>query len=145
MNVHEYVNLGDNLTEIMDWDGAESMYLSARNLASRLHYIEGRTLAIESLNTLYGLRQQDIDEQRLIAQGLAQDELAAADFIIEGDNALLNGDNVAAAVFFQLARDKYSELENDAVVASIDRRMALVNVSAWTALFAPLAWQTGHQ
>jgi len=128
MNVHEYLYLGDALLRVLDWGGAETMYLSARNLASRLHYIEGRRLANESLTTMHELREQDIAAGRHIAQTLAQEELSAAEFLVEGDNALLHGDHVAAALFFQLARDKYAKLDNDAIVSAIDMRMELVQL-----------------
>ena len=128
MNVHEYLYLGDALLRVLDWGGAETMYLSARNLASRLHYIEGRRLANEALSTMHELREQDIAAGRQVAQTLAQEELVAAEFLIQGDNALLNGDFVAATLFFQLARDKHVELGNDTTVSAIDMRMDLARL-----------------
>jgi serine/threonine protein phosphatase PrpC len=125
MNVHEYIYLGDVLLRIMDFSGAETMYLSARNLASRFHYIEGRRLANEALATLHDLREQDIAAERQIAQAQAQEELTAAQFLAQGDNALLNEDFVAAMMFFGLARDKYVQLGNDIAVSAIDMRMNL--------------------
>ena len=126
LNVHEYIFLGDSLADIRDWDNAEQKYLAARSLASRLYYTDGKKEANDALESLYQAKESDIQEQ----QSQAQFEITAAEFIIEGDNAMKGGDLVAAQLFYQLARDKYEEMGNEAIVASIDQKMELLNVKA---------------
>jgi len=126
LNVHEYIYLGDSLVGIRDWDNAEEKYLAARNLASRIYYSEGRRMANDSLDALYQLKQEDIDEQREAAGGAAQGEVAAAEFVIQGDNALRDGDFTAASLYYKLAVDRYTELGNKDVADSLRQRLALV-------------------
>jgi len=128
MDVHDYIYLGDTLADIKDWDNAESKYLTARRLASRLQYMEGRKEATDALDAMYQRMQQELEEQLALAQELARTEIGAAEFIIDGDKALLDGDLVAATLFYQMAREKYSEMGNDSVVAFIDRKMELIDV-----------------
>lgn len=124
MNVHEYIFLGDTLVDIKDWDNAEEKYLAARSLASRLYYTDGKKEANDSLQALYQAKEAALQEQ----QEQAQAEVAAAEFIVEGDNALRDGDLVAAALFYQLARDKYEEMGNETIVASIDKKTAMLDM-----------------
>ena len=124
LNVHEYIFLGDSMADIGDWNGAEDKYLSARVLASRMYYTDGKKEANDALTALYGLKEAEVQEQ----QAQAQAEVAAAEYIIEGDNALREGDLVAAVLFYQLARDQYEELGKESIVAAIDRKLALVDV-----------------
>lgn len=125
MNVHEFIFLGDALADIGDFDNAESKYLLARNLASRLFYTEGRKLAIESLEALYRLKAEEIERQNDEAQAEATAQVTAAELLIEGDNSFRDGDFIAARLFYQLAREKYVEIGSSVIVASIDERLAL--------------------
>jgi len=128
IDVHEYIFLGDTLADIRDWDNAEARYLSARSIASRLHYTEGRREASDALTELARRKEQDLEEQRMRVEEHVQAEVAAAEFIIEGDRALRDGDLVGAALFYQIARDRYLELGNHFVVDSIDQRLASIDV-----------------
>jgi len=128
MNVHEYIFLGDILTDINDWQGAESKFLNARSLASRIHYTEGRRKAIDSLEALFRAKEQDTEEQRQQEREQARQEVVAAEFIIQGDNAFRDGDLDAAELFFRLAKEQYIMLENEVIILSIDQKLALVEL-----------------
>ena len=117
--------MGDALADIRDFDNAEQKYLLARTLASRLFYTPGRRLAIESLEALYRLREQEIERQNEEVQAEVAAQITAAELLIEGDNAFRNGDFIAAQLFYQLARERYLEMGSDVIVASIDERLAL--------------------
>jgi tetratricopeptide (TPR) repeat protein len=125
-DVHGFIMLGDTLADTGDWDNAEEKYLEARRLASRLSYADGKTEADTALDALYGKRQQEIDAQKEQAQAVT----AAAELIIEGDKALRGGDLVGAAALYTLAREEYEKLGNEAVLAVIDEKMALVDIQA---------------
>jgi len=127
LNVHEYVFLGDALADIRDWDNAEQKYMAARSLASRIHYTEGRKLANDALDALYRKKQQDVDERAQASMNAAREEFAAAEFVVEGDASLRNGDYSAALLYYELARDKYAEMGNEAIAASLAQRMKLAN------------------
>ena len=123
LDVHEYIYLGDSLVDIEDWSRAEAKYLEARNLASRLFYPEGRELANQALDAMYQLMEKETEEQK----DSAGEEVAAAEYIIEGDKALRDGDLTAALLYYQLASDKYTALKNEPIVAAIDRKIELAD------------------
>ena len=127
MNVHEFIFLGDALVDIGDFDNAESQYLTARNLAARIFYTEGRRLAVEALESLYRLREQEIEKQNEEIQSEAIAQVTAAELIVQGDNAFRNGDFIAARLFYQLARERFSQMGSDEIVATIDDRLALTD------------------
>ena len=51
---------------------------------------------------------------------LAKEEIAAADFILQGDKALKDRDHDGAKLYYTMAREKYVSLGNDEMAASID-------------------------
>ena len=127
INVHELIFLGDSLADAGDWEGAESRYLAARNIATRLHYQDGRTAANDALESLQRARQAEAEAQREAAVGQSRTELSAAELVIQGDAALRDGDYEAAALYYQLARSRYEELGHSDIVASIDRKARAID------------------
>jgi serine/threonine protein phosphatase PrpC/flagellar basal body-associated protein FliL len=127
VNVHDYINLGDALTDSGDFANAEEKYLQARSTATRFYYAAGKQAATDALNGLYQKMQEEIEARKAAADESAKSEVAAAEFIVEGDNAMRDGDTVGAKLFYQLAREKYAEMGNETIVSSIDEKLALVD------------------
>jgi len=122
LNVQDYIALGDTLTDQGNYDSAEEKYLQARSLASKLYYSEGKQEALEALNRLYEKMQDEVDA----ANDQAATETVAAEYIVLGDNAVKEGDLSAAAMYYTLAKEQYTELGNEAVLAAIEERLAAV-------------------
>ena len=124
LSIHEYMQRGDTASDAGDFVDAQAAYIRARNLASGLHYTQGRIQANQALDGLFQLRQQELEEQRERAQAIA----AAAGLVAEGDRALQDGDIVTALLFYHLARDAFVELGDFIMVASVDQKIALVDI-----------------
>ncbi|MDR2022915.1 MAG: protein phosphatase 2C domain-containing protein [Hungatella sp.] len=126
INVFDMLNLGDQLKDQGNYALAEEKYLAARLLASQIYDAGGRDKAITALNDLYTQMEKEAVQEKEESKERSQQEIAAADFIIQGDNAFKEGDIVGARMYYTMAKEKYSELGNKTVVASIDKKLALV-------------------
>lgn len=131
ISVHEYIFLGDTFAEIGDFDNAQALYLNARSLAARIHYGQGRQLANQAIESLRQLREQQLEEEEEAMQahmGAVQSQLEAAQFVVEGDNAMRDGDTVGAMLFYLMARDRFEEMGDFSAVDMVERRMELIEL-----------------
>lgn len=120
LSVLDYITLGDTLTEQGNYTLAEERYLQARRLASQIYYADGKQAAMDALTALYEKMQTQVDEDK--EQASAQ--VAAADYIVQGDKAAKEGDFTAAKLYYTLAKEQYSQLDNPTVLASIEEKLA---------------------
>jgi len=122
ISVHDYINLGDAAADAGNYESAEELYLSARRLAAGIYYAGGKQEAVSALETLY----QKMEEQAAeYAQG-AQAEITATDYVIAGDQAYVEGDLVSAAMYYQMAMEKYTELGNEEMAAGVEEKIKLL-------------------
>ncbi len=125
INVFDMLNLGDQLTDQGNYALAEEKYLAARMLATQNYDFDGRDKANNALDNLYSKMEKEADKEKEEGKERSQNEVAAAEFIIQGDNALKEGDIVGARLYYTMAKEKYSELGNETIVDSIDKKLAL--------------------
>lgn len=126
-SVHDLLMLGDSLTDQKNYEMAEEKYLSARALSSRIHYMEGKNEAIASLERMYEKLAEDIAAKEDEMQAALQTEVVAAELVSQGDNAFIEGDLVGAQLFYEMAKDKYTELGNTEIVKNVDERIRLLS------------------
>ena len=119
INVQDHLHIGDTFLEIGDFDGAQDQYEKARTLASSLNDAEGRAQAVDALDALAKAKEELVEE----GNEIAKEEVIAADLVIAGDNALKDGDFLAAQTYYTAAKEKYDALENDAMSESVDKKM----------------------
>lgn len=120
LSVQDYISLGDMLADRGNYAAAEEKYLEARRLAAELYYEAGKQSALEALDSLYGKMQGETEAVKEQAAA----ESAAADYIVQGDKAVKEGDLTAAKLLYTLAREQYAALGNEIVLASIDEKLA---------------------
>ncbi|MCL1789681.1 MAG: hypothetical protein FWG33_04910, partial [Oscillospiraceae bacterium] len=138
ISVHDLIQLGDILLTLNDYPGAESKYLSARQLASGLNYSDGRKTAMDSLLMLYDLMDKEKaaqDKAANDANAQSQDAQAAqANAVNEalemeksGDTALTENDLIGAKLFYTIARERFVSANDSQSIARIDRKIADLN------------------
>lgn len=125
INVFDMLSLGDQLADQGNYALAEEKYLEARMLATQNYDLDGREKANNALDDLYSKMEKEAEQEKEAGKERTQNEIAAADFIIQGDNALKEGDIVGARLYYTMAKEKYSELGNEKIVDSIDKKLAL--------------------
>lgn len=116
IDVHNYLAIGDSFLSGSDYARAIEQYENARRLAASVNYAQGRDLALQALEDA----AQEMSELNEEGKELAKEEIAAADFILQGDRALKDGDHDGAKLYYTMAREKYVSLGNDEMAASID-------------------------
>jgi len=122
INVHQELGLGDDSADFGDFERAYEHYIEARRLASRLHYETGRQRALASISALEQMRERR--EQDLLAA--AQNQVTSAQFIIDGDNAVRDGDLVSAMLLYQIAREMFEDSGNGAALRTVTERIERV-------------------
>ena len=114
LSVFDYIQLGDTLTAGGDYERAEEKYLAARSLATRTYFEAGRKDAIESLETMYTVRNKAEESDTQEAKAKASNETGAAGLASEGDKAFAEGDYAGASAYYAMALEKYQELGDTA-------------------------------
>lgn len=112
LSVFDYIRLGDSLAVKGDFKDAEEKYLAAKNLATSIHYEEGRSQSMDALDRLYedlAARQEETEAQ---VQERVAEETGAAELSAQGDKAFAEGDYEGAKVYYAMAMDKYQGLED---------------------------------
>lgn len=122
LSVQDLINLGDTLTEQGNYEMAETKYMEAKRLAAAVYDKDGKQEALDALNLMYEKMREELDADKDAASA----EVKAADYILQGDKAVLEGDLTAAELFYTLAREQYTELENEVVLQQIDTKMQAV-------------------
>lgn len=110
ISVYDLINLGDTLALNLQYDKAEEKYLEAKNLAGRIYFDEGRTMAMEALERLYTDQKSEKEaDDAAVKDQLAQQE-AGANHMAKGDEAFAQGDYQSAKVYYSTAEQKYGQL-----------------------------------
>lgn len=119
LTVFDYIQMGDSLLLKEDFDKAEEKYMEAKNLATSIHYKEGRTQAMDALDRLYEeleeVQAEEVkkqEEEAARVQETVTAETGAAELMGKGDKAFTEGDYESAKVYYAMALDKYQKLED---------------------------------
>lgn len=112
LSVSDYLRLGDAFSEQGDYERAEKKYLEARSLATEIHFDAGRQEAMDALETLYLLWNEELEAGNAQAQERAAEEVSAAQLAAEGDSAFSEGDYNGAIAYYTMALEKYMALED---------------------------------
>lgn len=125
--VFDNIALGDRLLELGSYEMAEQKYLEAQKGAASIYFLEGKQQALDALDKLYaewsaarGKLEQQSAEQ-------AADEVAAAELVSQGDNAYSEGDYDGAMVFYLIALEKYTKMEDTVQVAFLNKKIIALN------------------
>jgi serine/threonine protein phosphatase PrpC len=122
----DMIELGDNLLTQGNFPLAEERYLAARSLAASIYYSEGKQQALDALETLYEKMGQAAESNENEAKVQAADEIAAADFIAQGDRAVQDGDLIGANLYYTMAKERYASLGNSQALNIIEQKLRLV-------------------
>lgn len=125
--VFENMELGDSLLENGSYELAEDKYLEAKKNASAIYFEEGKQQALDALEKLYEEWSAANAEQEEKNAEQSADEVAAADLIKQGDEAYTEGDYDGAMVFYLIALEKYTKLEDTAQIAFLNKKIIALN------------------
>jgi len=123
LSVRDLIALGDTLTGNGSYAQAESKYLDARRMAAGIKDADGRQQAIDALQNMYDLRDRDEAAIRDAAAEKAQTLQEAADMEGAGDKAAAEKDLVNAKLYYNIARERFSALEDRESVYRIDDKL----------------------
>ena len=125
--VFDDIAMGDSLLALKSFELAEEKYLEAKKKAAAIYFTEGKQQALDALEKLYEEWSVVIAEQEAQAAELAADEVSAADLVKQGDSSYSEGDYDGAMVFYLIALEKYTKLEETAQIASLNQKIIALN------------------
>lgn len=125
--VFDYIALGDSLLELGSYELAEEKYLEAKLAATSIYFTEGRQQALDALEQLYETWGVEQEEQKQQSAEQAADEAAAAELVRQGNAAYSEGDYDGAMVFYLIALQKYTELEEHQQIDSLNQQIIALN------------------
>ena len=125
--VFDNITMGDSLLEMQNFALAEEKYLEAKKKADAIYFAEGKQQALDALGKLYEEWSAVIAEQEEQAAEVAADALTAADLVKQGDAAYSEGDYDGAMVFYLIALEKYTNMEETAQIASLNQKIIALN------------------
>lgn len=125
--VFNNITLGDSLLEYGSYEMAEQRYLEAKKDASAIYFTEGKQQAIDALEKLYEEWSSAREEAEEQSAEQAADEAAAAELIRQGDSAYSEGDYDGAMVFYLIALEKYTKMEDTAQIAFLNKKIIALN------------------
>lgn len=125
--VFDYIALGDSLLEYDSYELAEEQYLAAKNTAAAIYYADGKQQALDALEKLYEAWSAAQEEQEQQSAEQAADAVTAAELVAQGDAAYSEGDYDGAMVFYLIALEKYSALEDTAQITFLNKKIIALN------------------
>ncbi|MCH5258648.1 MAG: hypothetical protein J1F18_02785 [Lachnospiraceae bacterium] len=125
--VFDNIALGDRLLELGSYEMAEKKYIEAQKGAASIYFLEGKQQALDALEKLYEEWSAAKDELEQQSAEQAADEVAAAELVSQGDNAYSEGDYDGAMVFYLIALEKYTKMEDTARIAFLNKKIIALN------------------
>lgn len=125
--IFDAITLGDSLLELGSYELAEEKYLEAKQKAAAIYFAEGKQQALDALNKLYEEWSVAIEEQEMLIAEQAAAEVSAADLVTQGDAAYSEGDYDGAMVFYLIALEKYTNMEDAVQIASLNQKIIALN------------------
>lgn len=125
--VFDSIALGDSLLELNSYELAEEKYLDAKNKAASIYFADGKQQALDALNKLYEEWSAALEETEAKNAEQAAAQVTAADIVKQGDEACSEGDYDGAMVFYLIALEKYSDLEDTTQIAFLNKKISALN------------------
>lgn len=125
--VFDSISLGDSLLTHANYELAEAKYLEAKKKASSIYFEEGKQQALDALDALYeewSAAKEEAEEKN--AQQAAA-EVTAAELVKQGDETYGQGDYEGAMVFYLIALEKYTGLEDTVQIAFLNKKIVALN------------------
>lgn len=125
--VFNNISLGDSLLAYGSYEMAEQRYLDAKKDASAIYFTEGKQQALDALEKLYAQWSAAKEEAEEQSAEQAADETAAAELVRQGDETYSSGDYDGAMVFYLIALEKYTKMEDTAQISFLNRKIIALN------------------
>ncbi len=125
--VFNNISLGDSLLAYGSYEMAEQRYLDAKKDASAIYFAEGKQQALDALEKLYAQWSAAKEEAEERSAEQAADETAAAELVRQGDETYGSGDYDGAMVFYLIALEKYTKMEDTAQISFLNRKIIALN------------------
>lgn len=125
--VFDNITLGDRLLELGSYETAEQKYLEAQKGAASIYFAEGKQQALDALDKLYEQWSAARGEQEQQSAEQAAGEVAAAELVSQGDSAYSEGDYDGAMVFYLIALEKYTKMEDAVQIAFLNKKIIALN------------------
>ena len=125
--VFNNISLGDSLLAYGSYEMAEQRYLDAKKDASAIYFTEGKQQALDALEKLYAQWSAAKEEAEERSAEQAADETAAAELVRQGDETYSSGDYDGAMVFYLIALEKYTKMEDTAQISFLNRKIIALN------------------
>lgn len=127
IDVYDYINLGDKLKELGEYENAEEKYLTAKDTASNVYFEEGREKAISALEKLYEDWGTSKDEEDKEIKEKAEKEITALEIVKQGNVSFTNGDFEGARLYYLSAIEKYTELDDLAKIEPLQEKLKSID------------------
>ncbi|MDE7199507.1 MAG: hypothetical protein K2O15_11580 [Lachnospiraceae bacterium] len=125
--VFNNITMGDSLLAYGSYEMAEQRYLEAKKDASAIYFTEGKQQALDALEKLYEEWSAAEEEAQEQSEAQAADEAAAAELVRQGDEAYSSGDYDGAMVFYLIALEKYTKMEDTTQIAFLNKKIVALN------------------
>lgn len=125
--VFNNISLGDSLLAYGSYEMAEQRYLDAKKDASAIYFTEGKQQALDALEKLYAQWSAAKEEAEEQSAEQAADETAAAELVRQGDETYSSGDYDGAMVFYLIALEKYTKMEDTAQISFLNKKIIALN------------------
>ena len=125
--VFNNISLGDSLLAYGSYEMAEQRYLDAKKDASAIYFTEGKQQALDALEKLYAQWSAAKEEAEERSAEQAADETAAAELVRQGNETYSSGDYDGAMVFYLIALEKYTKMEDTAQISFLNRKIIALN------------------
>lgn len=125
--VYDSIALGDSLLELESYELAEEKYLEAKKAAASIYFADGKQQALDALDALYEKWSAALEETEAQSMEQASAQVSAAELVTQGDEAYSEGDYDGAMVFYLIALEKYSQLEDTTQIAFLNKKISALN------------------
>lgn len=125
--VYDNLTLGDSLREYGSYELAEEKYLDAKKAAASIYFADGKQQALDALDALYEEWSAALEETEAQSKEQAAAQVSAADIVKQGDEAYGEGDYDGALVFYLIALEKYTDLDDTAQITFLNKKITALN------------------
>lgn len=125
--VYDNLTLGDSLREYGSYELAEEKYLDAKKAAASIYFADGKQQALDALDALYEEWSAALEETEAQSKEQAAAQVSAADIVKQGDEAYSEGDYDGALVFYLIALEKYTDLDDTAQITFLNKKITALN------------------
>lgn len=125
--VYDNLTLGDSLREYGSYELAEEKYLDAKKAAASIYFADGKQQALDALDALYEEWSTALEEMEAQSKEQAAAQVSAADIVKQGDEAYSGGDYDGALVFYLIALEKYTDLDDTAQITFLNKKITALN------------------